>query len=152
MPDEKVERKCLGKYTIGEVFEYIDASPHNGQKVKFHGHLIHFRATRILNFKVHGITCVECGARGVFFAKEKNSDEDSPHLNLYAIDKYGHPILMTQDHIKPKAKGGTNHLYNLQPMCARCNCAKSDIWSFKNKVKYLFRLIKRFFDDDYKHN
>lgn len=32
----------------------------------------------------------------------------------------------TADHIVPLAKGGTNDLRNLQPMCKSCNSAKQD--------------------------
>mgnify|MGYP001850859460 CR=1 FL=1 len=30
------------------------------------------------------------------------------------------------DHIIPQNKGGTNDLWNLQPMCKHCNRSKSD--------------------------
>jgi len=133
----------LGKYSIAEVFEYMDASPGNGVKVRFYGHLMHFRSIRLLNFRVHGITCVKCGSRGVFFAKERHG-KDTPHLNLYAFNKCGRPILMTQDHIKPKAKGGTNHLYNLQPMCTKCNNDKGGKWKIGDRWKYLIRRLKDF--------
>jgi 5-methylcytosine-specific restriction endonuclease McrA len=103
--------------------------------------LIHFRATRLLNFREHGIRCVKCGVQGCYFLKEVNGTEP-PHLNLYAINLNGRPILMTQDHIKPKSKGGSSYLFNLQPMCVACNCSKSDDWGFGNRMKYFFRLMK----------
>ena len=133
-----------GKYSITEVFEYIDASPRNGQKINFHGDPIHMRSPRMLNFKLHGIICAKCGMRGAFFAKEQFG-EDEPHLNLYGFDKRGEEILMTRDHIKPKAKNGTNHLYNLQPMCFVCNNTKADTWKFKNKIKYIISRGKHLF-------
>ena len=49
---------------------------------------------------------------------------ETPHLNLYAQDRAGNLILMTQDHIKPKSKGGSNKMENLQTMCCRCNQTK----------------------------
>ena len=63
--------KRWGKFSIAETFEYLDAAPRNGQKIDFHGHEIHMRSPRMLNFKLHGIVCVRCGMRGAFFAKEE---------------------------------------------------------------------------------
>ena len=134
----------LGRYSITEVFEYMDASPRNGQRIKFYGHLMYLRSTRLLNFLVHGITCVKCQKRGAFFAKEHFKD-GRPHLNLYGFDTNGQPMLMTMDHVKPKAKGGTNHLYNLQTMCVRCNSNKGNAWSLKDRLCYYSRRIKNFF-------
>jgi hypothetical protein len=85
------------------------------------------RSLRMLNFKIHGITCVvpDCGLVGKFFAKEKSHERDgSYHLNLYAVREDGVEVLMTQDHIIAKSMGGANELQNLQTMCAPCNCKK----------------------------
>lgn len=137
-------RNCLAIYSITEVFEYVDASPKNGQRVKFYGHQMHLRSTRLLNFRLNGIRCASCGVQGAYFAKEKYGN-DAPHLNLYGFNNYGHPMLMTRDHIKPKAKGGSNHLYNSQTMCAKCNSRKGDVWTLKVKTKYIFNRVKSFF-------
>jgi len=135
-------RTRLGTYNINEVFDYIDASPPNGQRVKFHGHMMHMRSTRMLSFRLNGIACIKCGARGAFFAKERY-DQDPPHLNLYGFDKHGRQLLLTRDHIKPKAKGGTNHLYNSQTMCLKCNSRKGDDWNFKTKMRYYWKKFKQ---------
>lgn len=50
------------------------------------------------------------------------------HLDLYGIDKDGDLHMITIDHIKPKSKGGRNHVKNFQPMCKVCNEIKSDTW------------------------
>ena len=52
--------------------------------------------------------------------------EPRPHLNLYAYTDKGEWVMMTQDHIFPKSKGGSNELSNLQTMCSVCNQAKGD--------------------------
>lgn len=46
--------------------------------------------------------------------------------------------LLTLDHIIPKSKGGDYTLDNLQTLCKRCNCAKSNlIISIKNLQKLI---------------
>ena len=51
------------------------------------------------------------------------------HLDLYGIDKEGDLHMITIDHIKPKSKGGPDHVSNFQPMCNVCNQIKADDWS-----------------------
>ena len=150
--DRGLKRK--GKYSIAETFEYIDASPRNGQKINFHGDDMHMRSPNLLNFRLHGIVCVECGMRGAFFAKEqrdgnpKNNEGDALCLDLYGFNRRGEEVMMTRDHIKPRAKGGTNHLYNIQPMCFTCNQAKADVWSIKDKVRYVVSRFRHLFLPD----
>jgi 5-methylcytosine-specific restriction endonuclease McrA len=38
-------------------------------------------------------------------------------------------VLMTQDHIMPRSKGGANRLENLQTMCCVCNNRKGNSYS-----------------------
>jgi hypothetical protein len=144
----KRKLKKISKHSITEVFEYIDASPKNGQQVSFYGHDIHMRSYRLLNFRVHGIKCVKCGMIGAYFGKEKWGN-DPIHLRLYGFDKSGKSALMTQDHIKPKSVGGTNALFNLQPMCEKCNGKKGAVWNIRDRIKYMFRKILHWVRKDY---
>lgn len=72
--------------------------------------------------------CVTCGIVGSVFHLERVEWKDErPHFNLYA-EKDGELILMTQDHIRPRAKGGRDILSNLQTMCYPCNFAKGSLF------------------------
>lgn len=42
---------------------------------------------------------------------------------------------MEVDHIKPWSQGGSDNLYNLQPLCKPCNRSKSASSSFKDNCK-----------------
>lgn len=92
------------------------------------GNIINTGSTRYKVFLNKGIKCVNCGIEGKFLALEKDvKNTDSIfHLNLYALDKHGKEVMMTQDHIIPKSKGGSDDLDNLQPMCIICNRNKAD--------------------------
>lgn len=43
--------------------------------------------------------------------------------------------LMEVDHIRPWSKGGSDSLYNLQPLCKPCNRSKSANASFSDNIK-----------------
>lgn len=79
-------------------------------------------------FAEKGTTCVRCGLKGTYFALERGTN-DNPnrfHFNLYGKDDNGVEVMITKDHIIPRAKGGKNRISNYQPMCYRCNQRKAD--------------------------
>ena len=117
------------KYSINEVLSKIT---NDRRKVDFDGDLIYMNSMRYKNFKFHGIKCVKCGLEGKYFVKEKSKNNEPYHFNLYAINEQGHEILMTKDHIIPKAQGGKNRLSNYQTMCVKCNNKKGD--GLKKKI------------------
>jgi 5-methylcytosine-specific restriction endonuclease McrA len=91
---------------------------------------VHLSSSRI---RLIGRTqvCAACQIQGDHFWIEANSiGPDNKHygwhLNLYALNHYGHPIMMTLDHIVPKSKGGTKAPNNIQLLCTHCNNAKED--------------------------
>src|SRR5574338_14696 len=88
-------------------------------------------STRLRTLKQSPV-CVACGKVGVFWMLQSHGPLSKknafrPHLNLFAVDEKNVLTLMTQDHILPKSRGGTNHKNNLQTMCTHCNNDKGDI-------------------------
>lgn len=67
--------------------------------------------------------CMWCWGR---MMREGHTDNPTPHLNLFNCSPTGALILMTQDHIIPKSRGGGNTQSNLQTMCQPCNCKKGN--------------------------
>lgn len=93
--------------------------------VVFFGHTLVLKSLRLQCFKEKGVVCAKCGLAGTHFALEMFRDQGHPHLNLYAATAQG-DVLMTMDHIRPKAQGGPNHLSNAQTLCGPCNFKKGD--------------------------
>lgn len=129
----------LATYTIEEVHPYVLMT---GVKIRsclpvyrrtYGGYQINMTSLRLQTFRLN-LRCVTCGVRGSFFALER-SKGGSVHLNLYAIGGDGNERLMTRDHIKPKSKGGEEHLSNMQTMCSPCNQAKGDTYVPKGAKK-----------------
>lgn len=108
-------------YSIEQILPLIK----NSEKANLDGDVVNVGSLRLMNFKVHGLTCVTCGLTGSFFAKEKTRKDKTYHLNLYAV-RDGAEILMTQDHIVPISLNGKNSLDNVQTMCTKCNCEKGN--------------------------
>lgn len=120
---KKYERKA--SYTFEEGMYIIN---HFKQK-KLHGveidGLAEPQSTRIRMFKAGRTTCVSCGIKGNHFYVERhrNDKKGAFSFNLYAI-KNNVEVMLTWDHILPKALGGGNGLLNAQCMCEVCNRAK----------------------------
>lgn len=120
-------------YSVEAVLsKYVPPHKRNGQSDKFvlfDGDKIRMTSHRYFTFKMKGVKCVECGIEGQFFAKERSPGNESYHFNLYAINDSGDEVLMTKDHIIPKAVGGKNVLANYQTMCKVCNEKKADTYA-----------------------
>lgn len=84
---------------------------------------------RLQVFK-RSLICVSCGLVGSIFKLQRQFEKNErPHLNLYAVKKTedgDELILMTQDHIRPRSKGGEDHTDNLCTMCIDCNMKKGN--------------------------
>ncbi|UTC29673.1 HNH endonuclease [Bajunvirus bajun] len=80
--------------------------------------------------------CVSCGLKGTYLALERSAafdkasrqfrvcDEQLWHMNLYGTREDGAEVMFTQDHIIPRARGGSEDITNLQTMCSPCNNRK----------------------------
>ena len=73
--------------------------------------------------------CVACKIQADHFWIEKNSQNpiNGWHLNMYALNHHGDPVMLTLDHIKPRSKGGKRNPKNIQLLCRHCNSLKSDL-------------------------
>ena len=123
-------------YTLEKVFAHVysakecRANPELEKHV-FDGDEIKMTSGRYKTFKYTGHVCKKCGLVGKYFAKERHKTRTSEkyHFNLYGIHKHGYEVMLTKDHIKPKAEGGRDTLMNYQTMCVKCNGRKSDDWN-----------------------
>ena len=104
----------------------------SGKRVRpvktYAGKPVYMDSLRYHTFLNSGVICVGCGLKATFFGLETTQDNleasDHFHFNLYGIDKDEDEVLFTKDHIFPKSRGGSNHISNLQTMCAVCNTKK----------------------------
>lgn len=74
---------------------------------------------RLGTFAKHGLDCGCCGIVGTRLVKRKDKG-GGVHVDLYT-DNW---VLMTVDHVIPKAKGGPDTFDNKQPLCTDCNFLK----------------------------
>ena len=128
----------LGIFPATEILEWITKklqtkSEERVRKYPFFigniGHMVNVRSKRYQVF-MKSTKCACCGLEGDFMgldllARVQDSQNEFPHFNLYGYAR-GELILMTKDHILPKAKGGKDHASNFQTMCTLCNMIKAD--------------------------
>ena len=118
-------------YGIEEVLDKVLFIPKKDGKnhmVDFDGTLINMASDRYKCFKIHGITCYQCGIEGRFFAMERHP-ENGPqyHFNLYGYNLNGNEVILTKDHMIPISEGGKDHIDNYQTLCFKCNVKKGNI-------------------------
>ena len=130
--DYKIQYVRRGIFSPDIIFKNITTHKNRNKDVIFNGRIVNMFSLRYKTFLRSGLTCHYCGLTASYFALEKfnnkqQRDSKRFHFNLYGVDsKSGKEILFTKDHIKPKSKGGSNQLSNLQTLCVNCNNKKDD--------------------------
>jgi len=119
----------IKKCKIEEVLKHVSLNQEDKPvTVKFGSKMVHMGSKRYLNFKAHGSTCVTCGLVGTHFWLERHKNQKTGrfHFNMYGTNGDGEEVMLTKDHIIPKAKGGSDEVDNFQVMCQPCNGSKGD--------------------------
>lgn len=133
----------VGEFPTDRVLKHVSLNPEDKPGTRtFKGQKVFMGSKRYQNFKAHGLDCVECGFFGTYFALERHKFQrtDKYHFNLYGKDKNGNEIMLTKDHIIPKAKGGTDDLTNFQVMCGPCNSKKGDAYLTQDQLIHQAKL------------
>lgn len=137
------KRDCFYKTAYVRIKENIsvgDGLAMIGKPVVMFGSKITTNSKRLLLIKNKGQECACCGAKLSHFHIEHQRGDALSYfiLSPYATTDEGKEVLLTWDHIVPKAIGGTDHGDNSQVMCMKCNNEKG--CSTDNLI---FQIIKR---------
>ncbi len=116
------------------LLEYVHKYVGLRQKLSSYGIEYNIKSPRFFLYK-KTTTCVHCGIEGKYYALEQTAKRGKNvhpdwHLNLYGIKIVNgkkFEVILTQDHIIPKSKGGPHIVENLQTMCGLCNRDKDSI-------------------------
>lgn len=118
----------IAQYNPGFVSRLIQGADNHRNTTELHGYKVRLFSNRYLQFE-KSRECVSCGVVGQIMCldtKPGDKKHGRAHFNLYGIMPSGRVVMLTKDHIKPKAAGGLNRLDNYQTMCETCNHAKGD--------------------------
>lgn len=120
------DRRCvlrLGEFKPSDILDYITHDEaKKDYKVGDTTYSVKMNSHRYFIFR-ESVHCAACGIEGSKMILEQNPSDKSPHFNLYAVQD-GKLVLMTKDHVQPKAYGGEDRHSNYQTMCAICNNLK----------------------------
>jgi len=137
-------KKCDIEKTLKAIREHNDGSTgidykERDKRISFDGEQIKLSSLRLRTFATHGIECVDCGVKAVFFAMERHHMDVKYHINLWAVRDNGQQVLMTHDHILARSLGGADNIANTQTMCMDCNFEKGKI---EHKLKEIRKAQK----------
>lgn len=94
--------------------------------------------SRMRVFAVHGCKCCKCGLEGTEILRTQDAG-GGMHVDLFAV-KDGVYQLLNRDHILPASCGGQNHLWNLRPMCEKCNSSRGNEYTDEDRALFTYRL------------
>jgi len=114
----------IANFPAEDVIPLIGVNAHHIFEIEGHDVKVRMGGVRLQTL-AREPDCQACGIKGTEFRVELSANL-SPHLNLYALNKYGHFTMLTRDHIIPKSKGGNGTLDNSQTLCTNCNHSKGD--------------------------
>lgn len=120
----------IARYRPEEVFAYVGTN-HN---FPAHTYLVRVNGDRFQLFKKQP-RCVVCQVEGTVFILDipPKLEGDKPHFNFYAETEDRGLVLMTKDHVIPRARNGKSVQGNYQTMCSDCNSKKgTDIRDYRN--------------------
>jgi len=132
-----------GRFTKDEIYDMFGRPPVNRSKIvhTINGERTSVNQLRLRVFWSSNFRCQACQAELTHFYQEAHANDPQVkyllefppvdgtsgfkfHLNAYGINSYGHECMMTIDHIRPKAHGGSNRERNLTTLCSNCNGKK----------------------------
>ena len=128
----RVYRKTMTNYELVKEYSLEEIEALSGEEF-FMDNSITEKKIKLRRPNVYteiGYECAnpECSTVGEKYILGIGKSDGSVHLDLYGTDSDGELHMITIDHIKPKSKGGRNHVSNYQPMCKVCNEKKADTW------------------------
>ena len=116
--------ETIATYPAEDILKHVEENAVLRVKVGSKTFMVKLSSVRLRTFK-KSTECVCCGRQGTIMGLDLPIGQTRPHFNLYCLED-GAKVLMTKDHIIPKARGGKNHISNMQTMCQQCNVSKGD--------------------------
>jgi 5-methylcytosine-specific restriction endonuclease McrA len=120
---DKPKKIRLGEFLPEDVIPYITREETKREyTIDGKVYAVRMNSQRYFIFR-ESLQCAACGLVGCKMILEQHPSDKSPHFNLYA-EEDGKLVMMTKDHVQPKAFGGEDRHSNYQTMCIICNNLK----------------------------